>query len=89
MNLTIKNLEECFTAAKDLGYEYVAVKVDMQGFEKPEIIINKKQNFDAKLDYYKKAYDENLVLKTFNGIRIVGFTYADTFEDIEDDLIDG
>ena len=61
MNLKIKNLENCFQSAKELGYNYVAVKVDMQGFEKPEIIINSKENFEEKLEYYKKAYDENLI----------------------------
>lgn len=89
MNLTMKNLESCFEDAKRLGYEYVAVKIDMRGFKKPEIIINKKENFDDKLDYYKNTYDDNLVLKSFNGIRITGFIYADTFEDIEDDLLYG
>lgn len=87
MKLTIKNLENCFKSAKRIGYRYVAVKIDMQGFEKPEIIINSRENFDDKLDYYKNAYDENLILKSFNGIRIIGFTCADTFEDIEEDLI--
>ena len=60
----------------------------MQGFEKPEIIINSKENFEEKLEYYRKAYDENLILRSFNGIRIIGFTYGDTFENIEEDLVD-
>ena len=46
LNLKIKNLENCFQSAKELGYNYVAVKVDMQGVEKPEIIINGKENFE-------------------------------------------
>ena len=87
MNLTMDNLRNCFNSAKELKYNYVAVKIDMQGFEKPEVIINEKANFDKKLEYYEKAYDDNLVLKSFNGIRIVGFTFADVYEDIEADLI--
>lgn len=86
MNLTMQNLKYCFAEAKKLNYNYVAVKIDMQGFEKPEVIINEKANFDKKLEYYEKAYDDNLVLKSFNGIRIVGFTFADVYEDIESDL---
>lgn len=89
MNLTMKNLESCFEDAKRLGYNYVAVKIDMRGFSKPEIIINRKENFDDKLDYYKNTYDENLILKSFNGIRIIDFMYADTFDDIEEDLVYG
>lgn len=86
LNLTARNLINCFETAKRLNYKYVAVKIDMQGFAKPEIIINRKENFDDKLEYYLKAYDENLVLKANNGIRIIGFMYSDTFEDIEEDL---
>ena len=59
----------------------------MQGFLKPEIIINENENFDSKFAYYKKAYNEGLTLKTFNGIKIVGFTYGNSFEEIEKDLL--
>ena len=86
MNLTIKNLENCFETAIKMGYLYVAVKIDMQGYNVPEIVINSRENFDAKLDYYRKAYDENLVFKNYPSIRIIGFTMADTFEDREEDL---
>lgn len=87
-NLTMKYLVNNFEYAKDSGVKYVGVAIAMQGFEKPEIIINAKENFDTKLDYYQKAYNNDLTLKTFNGIRIVGFTYRDTFEEIEEDFIE-
>ena len=59
----------------------------MKGFPKPEIIINENANFDSKFDYYRKAYNEDLTLKTFSGVKIVGFTYGDTFKEIEKDLL--
>lgn len=59
----------------------------MAGFKNPEIIINENANFDKKFDYYKKAYNENLTLKTFKGIKIVGFSYGNTFKEIEKDLL--
>lgn len=59
----------------------------MQGFPKSEIIINENANFDSKFAYYKKVYNADLTLKTFNGIKIVGFTYGDSFADIEQNLI--
>lgn len=87
MNLTINELEKCFYIASKRGIKYVGVKIQMQGFPKPEIIINENENFDSKFAYYKKAYNEGLTLKTFNGIKIVGFTYGNSFEEIEKDLL--
>lgn len=87
MELNINNLEKCFYEASTQGKKYVGVKIEMQGFPKPEIIINENENFDSKFAYYKKAYNEDLTLKTFNGIKIVGFTYGDSFIDVERDLI--
>jgi len=87
VDLTLENLEGCFLNAKKRKCLYVGIKIEMQGFEKPEIIINQIENFDTKLEYYKKAYNNDLTLKTFNGIKIIGFTYANNFEGIEDDLV--
>lgn len=85
--LTLNNLEECFNKAIEENKKYIGVKIEMQGFPKPEIIINENENFTSKLAYYEKAYNEELTLKTFNGIKIVGFTYGNSFKDIEEDLL--
>lgn len=84
MKLYMKDLENCFETAIRLSYTYVAVKIDIVGFEKPEIVINSKENFEDKLNYYKKAYDEYLMLVNNPNIRIIGFAAADTFEDLEE-----
>lgn len=44
MDLTIKNLENCFTIAKKGEYPYVGVKIQMKGFNHPEVIINPIDN---------------------------------------------
>lgn len=85
--MKLKNLQECFGAAAKQNKKYVGVKIQMQGFPKPEIIINENENFDSKFEYYKNAYNDDLTLKTFNGIKIIGFTYGDSFQEIEQDLI--
>lgn len=85
--MNLLNLEKCFYEARQKGRKYVGVKIEMQGFPKPEIIINENINFDSKFAYYKKACNEDLTLKTFNGIKIIGFTYGDSFTDIEKDLL--
>lgn len=84
--MNMENLQNCFNEAIKQEKRFIGVKIEMQGFEKPEIIINRFENFKTKLDYYKKAYNEDLTLKTFAGIKIIGFTYGDHFDDIEYDL---
>lgn len=86
MSLSINNLEICFTKAKEVGANYVAVLIEMK-LDKPEIIINSIENVDSKLEYYKDVYDENLNHKYADGIKIIGFTYGRSFTDIEFDLI--
>lgn len=85
--MSIKDLETCFYEASIQGYKYVGVKIEMEGFQKAEIIINENANFEKKFEYYKKAYNDDLTLKTFNGINIIGFTYGDSFEEMEKDLL--
>lgn len=82
----LKNLENCFKAAKEKDQRYVGIKIEMPNFPCHEIIINEYPNFDKKLEYYKKAYNEDLTLKTFDKIKITGFTFGQSFSDIERDL---
>lgn len=86
MSLTIDNLEKCFNKAKDFDF-LVGVLIEMEGFQKPEVIINLPENIESKLEYYKNTYDENLNHKYAKGIKIVGFTYGVHFHDIEYDLL--
>lgn len=83
-----EQLIEIFTQARQLDIEYVAVAIETMGRNKAiEIIINPSCNSEAKLEYYIKSYDDNLVLKTFNGISIVsvcGFDKSCTMEEIEE-----
>lgn len=88
MGLKMEHLINCFEAAKQQKSKYVAVKIYMEGFEKPEIIINSIENFDKKLEYYKNAYDEDLKLKAVPTIKIIGFTFGDLFENIEKSLME-
>jgi len=84
---TLANLEICIKIALEKEMPYIGVKIQMQGFEQPEVIINPFENFETKLAYYQKAYNDDLTLKTFNGIKIIGFTYGNCYSDIEDDLV--
>ena len=82
-DLTMENLERCFMKAIADKTPYIGVEVRMQNFPSDEIIINDYENLSKKLEYYKKAYNDNLTLKAFSGIRIVGFGSGNSFEEIE------
>ena len=80
--VNLSKLENCFKAAKETNQKFIGVLIQMQGFEKPELIINENGNFDSKLTYYKKAYNEDLTLKTFNGIKIIGYAFGSSLNDV-------
>jgi hypothetical protein len=86
MELKMKNLINCFNTTNEQQFNWVAVLVKNINSEGEELIINPYVNFDDKLEYYQKAYTDDLVLKTYNGIKIVGFTFGNTLEDIENQL---
>lgn len=85
VDMDINNLEKCFHEASQQEKKYVGVKIQMQQFEEPQIIIDSNPSFDSRFSYYKKVFGENL--KSAQGNRIVGFTHGDTFNEIEKDLI--
>lgn len=78
--MKMTQLEQYFQAAKASRYKYVAVKVHMDGFPQDEIIINPIENFESKLEYYKKTYDENCVHKFSPNISIVDVDYEDVVD---------
>jgi hypothetical protein len=86
--LTLKELEYVFQHALEYKEEYIGVRIEMPDLEKPEIIINPRENFSGKLAYYKRAYNDDLTLKSFNGIKITRFMYGCNFAEIQDYLVD-
>lgn len=87
MIFKMEHLEYCIVGAMECDYKYIGMKIAMKGFEKPEIIINERENFKSKLNYYKMAYDDNLNLKACSGIKIIDIAFGDTFADIEKRLM--
>lgn len=55
--------------------KYIAVKVRLKDYE-PEIIINCRNNFQRKMNYYNLMYDDNLNLLTNKEIKIVDASYG-------------
>ncbi|AFQ44186.1 hypothetical protein [Desulfosporosinus meridiei] len=86
-SLTLEYLSCTFERAKELDYQYVGVQIEIDGFIKPEIIINQVDNFESLLAYYKKTFKKNLTHKYIKGKRISAVTFGNSFSDIERYLI--
>lgn len=65
---------------------FMAVSVQIGDAKNTEVIINFKENFDAKKEYYENAYDEDLKLKANPSIQIVDWAFGKDFEEIQDEL---
>lgn len=60
-------LKALFIEAKGTGQKYIGVMIQTEGSSEPEVIINPKENFNAKFDYYMAAYDDDLILIAAKG----------------------
>ena len=57
----------------------IAVEITIPGQETTEVIINRYENLDNKLEFYKKAYDENCVHCMNKEVKIVNAYCIDFF----------
>lgn len=51
----------------------IQVLITMPDLPQPEMITNPASNVKAKMEYYEKAYNDDLELKTFPKIRIAHY----------------
>lgn len=84
MNLRMPDLEAHVKEAVEKNAKYFAIVVSIHGNK--ETLINETANAKPKVDYYKVAYSDDLIHKNSEGIRIVGYTYGNTFHEIEVNL---
>ena len=68
--MTLEDLEKVFEEARE-NKCCICVEITIPGQEDTELIINKYESLDNKLQYYKQTYDEKLINKKRNDIRIV------------------
>lgn len=65
-----------FINAKIKDAKYIGVSIKTEGSSQPEIIINPRENFDAKFDYYMEAYlNDNLDLEIKGDWQVFRFEY--------------
>ena len=83
--MTKNELIQTFEEAKLQQADYISVFIDMPDLPEYEEIVNPFANFDKKLEYYLKAYNDNLELITYPKIKISGITFMSEVPD-ENDL---
>lgn len=72
---SMAELEAFFSTIPDEA-TYMEVYVEMPDLPEAEIIRNPIANMSKKLAYYKGAYNDDLTLKTYDEIKIVGVNYC-------------
>ena len=80
---TIKQLEEDIRTAHENGIKYLIVGLLV--YKGKEMVIVERDNFIEKLEYYKRTYDENLVMKNDKNVKIVKYMFSDN---VNIDVID-
>jgi len=84
-DLTLEGLQNSFKSEWACISNLVGVLIELPNGS-VETIINHCENFSEKIRYYSLVYDENLNHKFSDGIKIVGWAFGDTFDDIEKEL---
>lgn len=59
---------------------WLVIEVSVYG-AKPEVIINRKENFQDKLNYYVEAYNNDLTLKANPNVQIVSYNMYENLMD--------
>ena len=72
---SMTELEAFFDTVPDEA-TYMEVYIDHPELPEVETVRNPIANMSKKLAFFKDAYNEDLTLKTFNKIKIVGVDYC-------------
>lgn len=73
--MKIKQFENDIRIAHEHGVKYLIVGLLVYG--KKEMILIERDNFIDKLEYYKRTYDDNLVMKANKDVKIVTYMFSD------------
>lgn len=79
----IKQFEADIRTAHEHGIKYLIV--GLLAYKGKEMIIVERDNFIEKLEYYKRTYDNNLVMKGDKNVKIVTYMFSDN---VNIDVID-
>ncbi|MNP06400.1 hypothetical protein D3C76_983810 [compost metagenome] len=85
-DMTIQGLVNVFQSEWARQSRFVGIVVQLPDLEQPEVIINPKENFEAKLAYYQKTYGEDLVMVHNANIKIIGYAFGNSFAEVQQEL---
>lgn len=71
-----EELVMCFENAFISKASWVAVSILNEANGAREAIVIPQESFTHKMEYYKEAYTDDLILKTFGKVRITGFEFG-------------
>ena len=84
--MTKSDFKQIVEHGRDRGKLFMVVRIETEGNPGPEIIINPAENFDRKMAYYDKVYNDDMELiaakKIGKQIRITDVLMADNLNDL-------
>lgn len=82
--IKMAEVEELYEVVKnDEDYQFMAVVVKTPSAPGLEVIVNPRKNFEGKMAYYMKVYDENGRLLANPEVRILGIAFTQEWSYIE------
>lgn len=81
-NTAKNNFVNFLTSFKD-EQGFIGVKMSVPYSDSPELIINLASELYNKVDYFREAYDDDLILKNNNKVSVISYLYSENFEELE------
>lgn len=83
MELTMKNLDKCFNGAYNEEAKYIGVLIAIKQQHTYKTVIVSVDSFPSEQKFLRETYNDDLTHKYSEGLRIVGFTHANSFAEIQ------
>lgn len=80
-----QRMMECFSNALKFNMQFIAVVIKLPNGQE-ELIINRREGFMDKMNYYDKVYDDELFKRDCKDIQILAYTSGNSLFAIEGDL---
>lgn len=83
MNFNKEMLKNVFAEAKEYNKNYIGVVFELPNHPGRELIINSKENFDCKEQFYMNSYDDELRNHRSSEVRIIRAFHFNKISELE------